>query len=193
MADLRLSPVCGLLYGRDVFTIEPRPYGHPDVTRLVADLQASYVQIYGTPDETPVEDGEFDPPRGLFLVGRLDDEPVAIGGWREVEGAVPTAEIKRMYVVERARRQGLSRLMLAELEATIADAGYERIVLMTGQPQGVAIALYESSGYGPADAYGRYADAPDARFFAKLLRQPSTPQSQRAVPARRGVTRAMRG
>lgn len=178
-----------------MFTIEPRPYGHPDVSRLVADLQASYVRIYGTPDETPVEHGEFDPPRGLFLVGLLDGEPVATGGWRQVEGAVPTAEIKRMYVTQRARRQGLSRLMLAQLEATIAGAGYERIVLMTGQPQDAAIALYESSGYGPADAYGRYADAPDARFFAKPVRPSATHSygTTGTLRARRGVTRAMRG
>ena len=117
---------------------------------LVADLQASYVRIYGTPDETPVEHGEFDPPRGLFLVGLLDGEPVAIGGWREVEGAVPTAEIKRMYVVQRARRQGLARLMLAELEATIAD-GWVRAHRADDRAadSAEAIALYESSGYAP--------------------------------------------
>ena len=152
-----------------MFTIDPTPYGHPDVARLVGELQADYMRIYGTPDETPVDDGEFDPPLGLFLVGRLDGEPVATGGWRRIDGAVSTGEIKRMYVVDRARGRGLSRLMLAELEATLAEAGCERVVLMTGEPQAVAIALYESSGYGPSDAYGIYACEPDARFFSKQL------------------------
>ena len=152
-----------------VFTIDPTPYDHPDVARLVAELQAEDIQIYGTPDATPVDDGEFDPPSGLFLVGRLDGEPVATGGWRRIDAAVGTGEIKRMYVVERARGRGLSRLMLAELESTLAGAGCERVVLMTGGPQRAAIALYESSGYGPADAYGIYACAPDACFYSKQL------------------------
>jgi GNAT superfamily N-acetyltransferase len=152
-----------------VFTIESRPYGHPDVARLVDELQAEYARIYGTPDETPVDDGEFDPPRGLFLVGLLDGEPVACGGWRRVDGVVPTGEIKRMYVVARARGRGLSRLMLAELEATLADAGNKRVVLMTGRPQRAAIELYESSGYAPGESYGIYACEPDAHFYEKLL------------------------
>jgi GNAT superfamily N-acetyltransferase len=166
-----------------VFTIESRPYGHPDVSRLVAELQAEYVGIYGTPDETPVEDGEFDPPHGLFLIGLADGVPVAIGGWRRLDAAVPTAEIKRMYVSRRVRGQGLSRLMLAELEATLAAAGYARVVLMTGLPQRAAISLYESSGYGAADAYGIYACAPDARFYAK----PLAPGAQHAQVADRAA------
>jgi len=152
-----------------VFTIDPTPYDHPDVARLVEELQAEYMHIYGQPDETPVDDGEFDPPQGLFLVGRLDGEPVAAGGWRRIDGTVSTGEIKRMYVVERARGRGLSRLMLAELESTLAEAGCERVVLMTGEPQRTAIALYESSGYEPAGAYGIYACYADARFYGKQL------------------------
>jgi len=169
-----------------VFTIDPTPYDHSDVSRLVAELQTEYVQIYGTPDETPVDDGEFDPPHGLFLVGRLDGEPVAAGGWRRVDGAVSTGEIKRMYVVERARGRGLSRLMLAELESTLAAVGCERVVLMAGRPQRAAIALYESSGYGLADAYGIYACAPDACFFAKKLNAPAAIGPGTGGRARRG-------
>jgi GNAT superfamily N-acetyltransferase len=152
-----------------VFTIDPTPYNHPDVARLVDELQAEYMQIYGQHDETPVDDGEFDPPLGLFLVGRLDGEPVAAGGWRRIDGVTSTGEIKRMYVVERSRGRGLSRLMLAELESTLAEAGCERVVLMTGQPQRAAIALYESSGYEPTEAYGIYACYADARFYGKEL------------------------
>ena len=169
-----------------VFTIDPTPYDHPDVARLVAELQAEYMGIYGTPDETPVGDEEFDPPQGLFLVGRLDGEPVAAGGWRRIDGAVNTGEIKRMYVVERVRGRGLSRLMLAELESTLAAAGCERVVLMTGQPQRAAIALYESSGYGPAEAYGIYACAPDACFFSKQLSAAAPHSAGTEGLARRG-------
>ena len=150
-----------------MFLIEPRAFDHPDVVRLIAELQREYVTRYGGPDETPIETGEFDPPTGLFLVGTLDGDPVAAGGWRRVDAGV--AEIKRMFVVDRARRRGLSRLMLAELESTASLARYRRVVLMTGLAQPEAIALYESNGYGVGEPYGIYAREPDARFYEKSL------------------------
>jgi ribosomal protein S18 acetylase RimI-like enzyme len=150
-----------------VFVIEPHPYADPVAATLIAELQAEYVAMYGGPDETPIEPGEFDPPDGLFLVGSLDGDAVAAGGWRRVGDGV--AEIKRMYVAERARRRGLSRRMLTELESTLAAAGYQQVVLMTASAQPEAIALYESSGYETSQPYGIYACEPDARFFAKPL------------------------
>ena len=147
--------------------IEPRPYADPVAVKLIDELQAEYVTRYGGPDETPVDPGEFDPPDGLFLVGTLDGDAVAAGGWRRVGDGV--AEIKRMYVAERARRRGLSRHMLAELESTLSAAGYQQVVLMTALAQPEAIALYESSGYEQAPPYGIYACEPDALFYAKPL------------------------
>ncbi|HEY3087439.1 MAG TPA: GNAT family N-acetyltransferase [Jatrophihabitantaceae bacterium] len=150
-----------------MFLIESRPYADPVAAKLIAELQAEYVTRYGGPDETPIEPGEFDPPDGLFLVGSLSGDAVAAGGWRRVGDGV--AEIKRMYVAERARRRGLSRRMLTELESTLTAAGYQRVVLMTAMAQPEAIALYESTGYRVAEPYGIYACEPDARFYAKPL------------------------
>lgn len=150
-----------------MFLIESRPYDDPVSAKLIAELQAEYVTRYGGPDETPVDPEEFDPPDGLFLVGSLDGDAVAAGGWRRIGDGV--AEIKRMYVAERARRRGLSRLMLAQLEATLAAGGCQRVVLMTALAQPEAIALYESSGYREAQPYGIYACEPDARFYSKRL------------------------
>lgn len=147
--------------------IEPHPFTHPRSVQLIDELQAEYVVRYGTPDETPIEPGEFDPPAGLFLLGLLDRDPVAAGGWRRLRPGV--AEIKRMYVAARARRRGLARLMLAELESSLAAAGYDQVVLMTGTEQPEAIKLYESCGYRAADRYGMYAGEPDARFYGKSL------------------------
>lgn len=153
-----------------MFVIEPHPFDHPLSLQLIDELQAEYLVRYGDPDETPIEPGEFDPPAGLFLVGRLESDPVAIGGWRQLHPGPPkTAEIKRMYVAKRARGQGLSRLMLAELESTSQARGFEQVVLMTATAQPEAIALYESSGYERGEPYGIYACAPDAVFYRKRL------------------------
>jgi GNAT superfamily N-acetyltransferase len=149
------------------FRIESRPYGDPDVTRLVAAVQGEYVARYGGPDAAVVAPGEFEPPAGLFLVGILDGEPVATGGWRWIEDGI--AEIKRMYVVDSARRRGLARRILAELESSAGNAGAKRMVLNTGHQQPEAIALYESSGYSPSDGFGHYACTPGAVFYGKDL------------------------
>lgn len=156
--------------------IVARPYTDPEVARLVAEVQAEYVAMYGGPDAAAVDPDDFVPPRGLLLVGLLDGEPVVTGGWRRLDrpdgpdgSGGQVAEIKRMYVRLAARRRGLARIMLAELERTAAEAGIERVVLNTGRPQHAAVALYRRSGYEDVPGFGHYADAPSTLFFGKRL------------------------
>ena len=147
--------------------VRPLSYSEPVVRALEAELQQEYVKRYGDQDQTPIDDGQFDPPEGLFLVGFVGSEPVASGGFlRHDEGV---AEIKRMYVVEDHRGIGLARRMLAELESRAARAGYSRSVLMTGLGQPEAIALYQSSGYTPIEPFGLYKDSDLVRCFGKAL------------------------
>jgi GNAT superfamily N-acetyltransferase len=129
------------------FVVEARPYDDADVVRLVAEVQAEYVRLYGDEDAAAVDPAEFEPPSGLFLVGVLDGAP-------------------------RARRAGLARRMLAELESTAAAAGVERLILNTGPEQPEAVALYEQAGYRPIPGFGHYACHPDALFYGKALRAP---------------------
>lgn len=147
------------------FVIEARPYEDPDVVRMVAEVQAEYVVLYGGPDEAAVDPDEFVPPHGLLMVGLVDGEPVAMGGWRRRSDTV--AEIKRMYVSKPARRRGYSRRMLAEIERSAAAAGISELILNTGPEQPEAVALYEQSGYTAIPGFGHYADHPHALFYGK--------------------------
>jgi ribosomal protein S18 acetylase RimI-like enzyme len=90
-----------------------------------------------------------------------------MGGFRVLEPGV--VEIKRMYVAAGARGRGLSRRMLAALEAAAAEQGAQRVVLCTGYVQVAAMALYESSGYRPIAPFGHYAQTTGAHFFGKVL------------------------
>lgn len=154
-----------------------RPYGHPDVVTLTDQVQAHYRELYGGPgDESAVEVADFEPPTGHFVVGYLDGVPVAMGGWRRLgdRSGLPspnTAEIKRMYVTPSARGRGLSRIVLAELEASARAAGLDWLVLETGQPQTSAVSLYRSSGYTDVDGtpYGHYVDHPSSIHLGKSL------------------------
>lgn len=147
--------------------LEVRPYDDPDVTRMVAAVQAEYVAMYGGPDAAAVDPDEFVAPAGALYVGSLDGVAVAMAGWRRL--AADVAELKRMYVDPRVRGRGLSRVMLEVIERGAAEAGIRELVLNTGPVQRAAIALYESSGYTPATPFGHYARTGDALFYAKTI------------------------
>jgi GNAT superfamily N-acetyltransferase len=154
--------------------IRPVRFTDRDTQRLVAEVQAEYVLRYGGPDDTPLEDGVFDPPRGAFFLGYLGDVPVAMGGWRLRNDVHPwgcrlAAEVKRMYVAATGRRRGFARAVLARLEGTARDAGADVMVLETGTAQPEAIALYTTQGYQPIEKFGHYAWSPQSRSFGKRL------------------------
>jgi GNAT superfamily N-acetyltransferase len=135
---------------------------------LVEGVLGEYVERYGFGDE---EDGlsaeQLAPPTGVFLVAWIDDRAVGCGGFRRIDDDV--AELKRMYTSRDARRRGVARAVLDELEARARELGYRRLILETGPKQPEAIALYESRGYGPGEPFGPYADTGWTRFFAKDL------------------------
>ena len=148
-------------------------YRQDDAQALIERVQQVYIDRYGNADDDPMDPDMFARPQGAFFVGYLDRTPVATGAWR-AEGVVRlgsanTAEIKRMYVVPEAARQGHARTMLAHLEATAALAGYDVLVLSTGTRQPEAIDLYLSSGYEAVEPFGHYAAAELVRCFAKRL------------------------
>jgi GNAT superfamily N-acetyltransferase len=72
-------------------------------------------------------------------------------GTRDADGlpTVRTAEYKRIWTHSAHRRRGLSRRVLAELEARAVDAGYQRLYLTTGPRQPEAAALYLATGFTP--------------------------------------------
>ena len=145
------------------------PVTHPDALTLIAAVQDEYTQLYGSPDNTPLDPTMFDAPSGAFFVGYVEGSPVAMGGWRfradvTAFGCSRSAEIKRMYVDQGARRTGLARVVLSHLERTARDAGADLMVLETGIEQPAAIALYTSSGYEPVEGFGHYKWSPKSRY-----------------------------
>jgi GNAT superfamily N-acetyltransferase len=154
--------------------VQPVSFVDERVQRLVDEVQAHYVVIYGGPDDSPVDTHEFDPPAGLFLLGTVGDEPVAMGGWRlrpdlEPRLGARAAEVKRMFVSPAVRRRGYAAVVLRELELSAAAAGVEQLVLETGTMQPEAIALYEAQGYRPTIRFGHYAESELSRYFGKEL------------------------
>ena len=161
--------------------VAPEPYDSPVAERFVAALEADMVERYDVDVTAPGYEGEesqywmvraeqVTPPAGVFLVARIDGRPVGSGAVRALPGGPPaTGEVKRMYVEPEARRRGVSRAILARLEAEAAGLGYRRLQLETGDQQPEAIALYESAGWHQITPYGQYAVEDGSVCFAKDL------------------------
>jgi GNAT superfamily N-acetyltransferase len=151
-----------------VLTIEPVAYSNGEAQRLIAATLADLAERYGGEgDATPIDPAQFDPPHGIFLLARLDEDAVGCGAWRS--SGEHDAEIKRMYTAPEARGRGVARAVLDALEATARDAGKRRMILETGDRQPEAIALYESHGYRRIPNFGYYADEPGALSYGRDL------------------------
>lgn len=112
---------------------------------------------------------ELGPPRGTFVVGYADGEPVCCGGIKHLDERA--CEIKRMYVVAPARGRGVARLLLAELERRARRLGYAAARLDTDERLAAAQRLYESADYRPI---GNFNDNPVATFFGEKLLEAET-------------------
>lgn len=88
---------------------------------------------------------EFGPPRGIFLLARLQGEPVGCGGFKPLADDV--AYLKRMWIAPQARGIGLARRLLRELEDHALALGYSTIGLETNKALTQAQRLYRSAGY----------------------------------------------
>jgi GNAT superfamily N-acetyltransferase len=167
-----------------VIQLTEEPYDGSIATALVAalhqDINERYAAEMADWTETEVEADMIaylaevnpalvTPPHGTFVVAWLDGEPAGCGALKPVDGEVGLGEVKRMYTVPRARRRGVSRAVLAELEARAAALGYRRLQLETGTEQPEALALYGSHGWERIEPYGRYKDEPSSVCFAKDL------------------------
>ncbi len=116
---------------------------------LLAELIAYFNEIYpgrsAKPGSVTTPD-EMVAPHGTFLVGYEDERPVAIGGLRSLDEH-GVCEIKRMYVVPRARSRGAGRALLAALEDAARELGYERVRLDAGPQQRESKVLFARTGY----------------------------------------------
>ena len=118
---------------------------------LMAELAVEYATRYGNTTENVTAwlrgypAAEFAAPAGGMLIGVLDGTPVTGGAFRRFDER--TAELKRIWTDSAYRRRGLGRTLLLALEAEIANRGYHRVYLTTGDRQPEAEALYLAAGY----------------------------------------------
>ena len=155
-----------------VVDLRTESFDSPAAVAMTEAANSTNQALYGHPDQSLLAPEEFSRQRrGRFLVAYLDGTPVGCGGYRRHhdDETEATAEIKRMYVDPRVRRQGVARALLFRLERDAWADGYGAIILDTGSKQHAAHALYEASGYRRTASFGIYRDKPGNRAYLKEL------------------------
>jgi GNAT superfamily N-acetyltransferase len=152
--------------------IRRESFSSPVAQLMLAQASAYILELYGDEDQAGIVPEQFSPARsGMFLVAYFRGDPVGCGGLRQAEAPAPpdAAELKRLFVVETARRRGIARRILDRLEETAKRLGYAQVVLDTGSKQEAAVALYTATGYHQIPGYSVYCDSPCNRAYAKEL------------------------
>ena len=79
------------------------------------------------------------------------------------------AELKRMWVMPEARHLGVSKIILAALEAHARSKGVRTVRLETGVENHAALGLYTKAGFKRRDPFGDYQADPLSVFMQKDL------------------------
>ncbi len=92
----------------------------------------------------------------VVFLARENDEAIGCAGLKEL--AASTGEVKRVYIVPRARRHGAGRMLMEAFEKEAVKRGYAQLVLESGAPLKEAMRLYARLGFSVAPPYGPYAE-----------------------------------
>ena len=99
------------------------------------------------------------------IVAYKNDIAIGIGAFKKFD--LDTVEVKRMYVRQEYRREGIAFKILNELEIWAKELSYKKCVLETGKRQFEAFSFYKKSGYKLIPNYGQYAKVENSLCFEK--------------------------
>jgi GNAT superfamily N-acetyltransferase len=142
-----------------------------EAKKAIECAEAELDRRYGPATDRSVADtAKFVPPKGTFFIA-LDDEGELAGGvgLRTVIDGV--GEIKRLWVAEGARRQGVGAALMAAAEGAAQRFSMNLVELETGPLQPEAVALYETTGWERVQELPYpVSDYPRAARFVKRYR-----------------------
>jgi putative acetyltransferase len=135
-------------------TIEAAPRATEEVRSLIGELDSVLSAEYTPEQQHGLTLDAIFQPHVRFFLARLDGAAVGCGG---VALFSDFAEVKRMYVRDPARGQGVADAMLARIEQEVRDTGLSLLRLETGDRQLAAMRFYARAGFRHCPAFGAYA------------------------------------
>jgi putative acetyltransferase len=139
----------------------------PEIVALLRDGEAHSAKLYPPESNHHMPLSALRAPNVRFLLVR-DANGRAVGtGALALNGA--WAELKRMWVIPEARHLGVSKIVLAALEAHARSEGVRTVRLETGVENHTALGLYAKAGFKRRDPFGDYQADPLSVFMQKDL------------------------
>ncbi len=155
------------------FAVSPEPVNSPAAQSLINAAQDELDRRYGLEDTDKghLHLDDMVPPRGLFVVARLDGQLAGGVAVRSI-GAVDHhfGEIKRLWVRPDLRGSGVASLLMEAVEQQSRALGMTELFLETGWLQPEAHAFYTKTGWLRVEEFPDGAwSYPQGIKFAKAL------------------------
>ena len=114
--------------------------------------------------------GRYTPPDGALFLAVDASGPVGCAGLTPVPGLPGAAELKRVYVLPGARRNGHARALSEVVIAEARALGYSQVVLSTRPRWPAAMTLYTRLGFSEIMPFKqRPEEMPDLLFLGLSL------------------------
>lgn len=142
------------------------PARQPDVERLLEGSEQFALSLYPPGSCYLLDVSELEAPGVDVFVARVDGEAL---GMAALVPYPEYGELKRLFVEDRARGQGLAGQLLVAVENRAREQGLTLMRLETGPKSFAAIALYEKHGYSRIPNFGPYVGDEHSYCMEKAL------------------------
>lgn len=145
-----------------------RTDGEDKIFRELCDsLDGELNQIIGAGKQEKYD--KYNQPDSIHnvIVVFYEGKAIACGAYKLYDGE--TVELKRIYVDESVRGQGIGKELVRRLEADARIAGFRYAVLETGKKLTSAAGMYKKLGYKIIPNYGQYIDMPESICMSRKL------------------------
>ena len=105
-------------------------------------------------------------PHIRFFIARHNGQAAGCGGVALFDGF---AEVKRLYVRQPLRGQGIADALMAHLAVETVASGRKLLRLETGSHSHAAIRFYDRLGFRYCDAFAPYAAMPPASIITSVF------------------------
>ena len=139
----------------------------PEVQALIAVSDAYYANLYPAESNHLENSDDLKKSNVLFIGCRIGGKLVASGAAKIMQDDGSYAEIKRVFVLDDQRGNGLSGRIMRFLETELQNRGVSLFRLETGIKQPEALGLYRKLGYEERGPYGSYGPDPYSVFMEK--------------------------
>lgn len=148
-------------------TIAIEPPNQPDVLSLIEASDVYMNALYPPEGNFAVDINALCRPEITFVVARLHGKAAGCGAIKWYEDG--TAELKRIFVADDARGNGIGRRIMDQLQELADGKRVERLYLETGPLNVEAVGMYRAFGFEECGPFADYPENPYSLFMTKRL------------------------